>query len=168
MGNTAFAEAFESGYTAKLHELGVEDGVVGADPRRLGERVALLIAARTRWSDQLGPLYSSADVQQLSGMSRQAVQQAVDAHRLLRLRRGGTRTGYPAFQFDGAGHPLPGLRPVLIAFAAAPVSGYLVASWLTSPRDELAGRTPAAALADSTAAELVAALASRDAARLTE
>ena len=140
--STEFLERFEEAYHDKLHELEVDEGSIDADPAELGRRVALLVATRGRWERQLGLLLSSTDFQRITGLSRQALSQAVEANRVLRLTTQAGKTCYPAFQLDESGRVLAGFRAVLSVFADRVRSPWTTASWLTSPQPELDGATP--------------------------
>lgn len=146
MTTTEFLERFEKAYHDKLQELDVEEGSIGADPDELGRRVALLVATRGRWEHQLGLLLTSTDFQRITGLSRQALSQAVEANRVLRLTTQAGKTCYPSFQLDTSGRPLTSLRAVLGVFVGRVRSPWTIASWLTSPQPELDGATPANAL----------------------
>lgn len=161
MTTTTFLERFEQAYHDKLHELDVDEGSIDADPAELGRRVALLVAARGRWEAQLGLLLSSTDFQRSTGLSRQALSQAVESGRVLRLTTQAGKTCYPAFQLDESGRVLTGLRPVLAAFAGRVRSPWTAASWLTSPQPELDGATPVDFLRAGGDSELARRLADR-------
>jgi hypothetical protein len=142
MTTTEFLERFEQAYHDKLQELDVDEESIDADPAELGRRVALLVATRGRWEGQLGLLLSSTDFQRSTGLSRQALSQAVESGRVLRLTTKAGKTCYPAFQLDDSGRVLPGLRPLLAAFTGRIASPWTTASWLTSPQPELDDATP--------------------------
>lgn len=108
---------------------------------------AMHALASAHWTEQLGPFFSSDAVRELLGrggapVSRQAVSKRRD---VLTLRTGSGRVVYPAFQFDGR-TPVRGMRAVLELFDGVPVSRWTLASWLSSPAPELAGRAPIDAL----------------------
>jgi hypothetical protein len=168
VATTEFLERFEQAYRDKLHELEVDEESIDTDPTALGRRVALLVATRRRWEGQLGLLLSSTDFQRSTGLSRQALSQAVEARRVLRLTTKAGKTCYPAFQLDESGRVLPGLRPVLVTFAGGVRSSWTAASWLTSPQPELDGATPAGFLRAGGDADQVRRLAERVVARLGE
>lgn len=168
MTTTDFLERFEQAYHDKLHELDVNEESIDADPAELGRRVALLVATRGRWEGQLGLLLSSTDFQRSTGLSRQALSQAVESGRVLRLTTKAGKTCYPAFQLDDSGRVLPGLRPVLATFAGRIRSPWTAASWLTSPQPELDGATPADFLRTDGDAVQVRRLADRVVTRLDE
>lgn len=113
------------------------------------------------WAGQLGPAYRQGDVARLLGKSKQAV--SADSG-LLRLDMRDGEIGYPVFQFDGR-RLVPGLRDVVRILAPAVATNWTIASWLTSPADDLNQRSPLDALR-SGEIEAVAALARRFAAAL--
>ena len=165
---TEFLERFQQAYHDKLEELEVDEGSIDTDPAELGRRVALLVATRGRWERQLGLLLSSTDFQRATGLSRQALSQAVEANRVLRLTTKAGKTCYPAFQLDDSGRVLPGLRPVLSAFAGRVRSPWTTASWLTSPQPELDGATPVEVLRAGRDNDLLQQVADRVVTRLDE
>ncbi len=149
---------------ASAFERALEERTTGADPRRLGEpdafgrRAALLAVAGRLWSDQLGPFYDANGVRELlGGVTRQAVADRARRGVLLALRTGTDQVVYPAFQFDPHGRALAGLPEVLAVFDLDEVVRWTVASWLTSPDPDLAGRTPIAALHDGDLDQVLAA-----------
>lgn len=165
MGRASFLDRLERAYLEKLRELEVDAEESGVDPVEVGERLALMVATRAKWEGQLGLLLSSTDFQRTTGLTRQALSQAVGSGRVLRLLTADDKTRYPAFQLDGR-RLLPGLRPVLRAFAQAGVSGWTAASWLTTRQPELGDEAPAEWLRRGGDPEVVAALALRRATRL--
>jgi hypothetical protein len=105
----------------------------------------LLAAAQAVWTKHLGPLFDTDKVRTLLRVgSRQAVSDLAQRQRLLALDASGKRRLYPAFQFDATGRPYPEVPQVLAIFAGAVETTLTVASWFTSPQDELQGETPAA------------------------
>lgn len=145
----------------------VDTGVEEA--RAAGQRAALLVGTATSWREHLGTLLDVPQVMTLLGVtSRQAVYDLVARHRLLGLRRQGSRMAFPAFQFDpGSGRPYPVLAELIEAFGSAGMDAYTVATWLATGQDELGGRTPVSLLGEPTAAPALTAAAGRTAARLS-
>lgn len=166
MAAATFHERFDRAYQSTLRKMGVHGRAAGIAPEELGRRVALLVATKARWEDQLGPSMSSTGLQHATGLSRQALAQAVHAHRVLRLTTKDGRTRYPAFQLGRDGKPRSWLRQVLREFAGAAVNGWTVASWLTSPQPELVGRSPLEFVDAGGDVGAVVTLARRRAARL--
>jgi hypothetical protein len=110
------------------------------------------LAADAAWAAQIGPVLTEPDVGRLLDVP------AVDLarRRLLRVRTRDGAVGYPAFQFDGA-RALPGLEDVIAVFDGVVSSPLTVASWLTAPRAELAGRCHADLLRDGDVERVVVA-----------
>lgn len=154
-------------FNDELSRLGV------TSDENLGRRAARLVAGDAVWQDTLGPLLSSGDVQDLLGISREALRQRVAAGKVLALPTDHpNRRLYPAFQFK-EGDTLPGLTDVLHAFFAethgsgpASVSPHTVASWLVGPKAALDDRSPVDILRAGRDREAVVRLARRAAARL--
>ena len=69
----------------------------------LAERVAHLLPVLAPFGDAIGPVYTTAQVRELLGASRQAISDRVYRGRLLALRTANGRLVYPTFQFDGDG-----------------------------------------------------------------
>lgn len=90
----------------------------------------------------------------LGGVSKQAVNDRVRRHRLLALRTGSGRLVYPVAQFDGE-RVVAGLSDVLDVLVPDDTEAWMVASWLTTPDPELAGRTPLEALRAGERTEVV-------------
>src|SRR5919201_553640 len=98
-----------------LEDLGVDADTVEADPTDLGRRGALLAAADLVWSRHLGPGYSTKQVRELLGCSRQAVSERVQRGTLLALPTREGQPTFPAFQFGAGGGLLPGLGELVRA-----------------------------------------------------
>jgi hypothetical protein len=139
---SAAARAFEE----TLEELQLpEDSPELRDPANLGRRAALLAAAEAVWTKHLGPLFDTDKVRTLLRVgSRQAVSDLAQRRRLLSLEASGKRKLYPAFQFDAGGRPYPEIPQILDAFAGTVETPFTIASWFTTPQEELRGETPAA------------------------
>ncbi len=124
----------------------VGDSSPDLDPVSAGRDAALEAMAGSLWSEELGPFYDSDGVRQLlGGVSKQAVSDRVQRHRLLALRTGSGRLVYPAFQFDGRS-VAQGLGDVLSIVAPDDVESWYTASWLTSSDPALGGHSPVEAL----------------------
>lgn len=93
------------------------------------------------WSAQIGPGLTQADVARLLDVTVQAVSKNKG---LLRLENRDGRPVYPIVQFDGR-RALPGVAGIL-AVLDGPLLPLTIASWLTSTKTALAGRTPIEAL----------------------
>ena len=124
-------------------------GPLAGDPDELGRRAARAVAAGVAWSAEVGPFYDTAGAQEaLGGVSKQAVSARVTAGRLLALRLAADGTArdrlvYPVWQFTPA--LLRHLPRVLAAAGHDPersVSGWTIATWLTTPDPRFADRSP--------------------------
>ncbi len=148
-------DAVRSFEDALTETIGRVNGV--GDPAVAGRRAAATALAQALWADQLGPVYDTAGVAALlGGVSKQAVSDRVNRHRLLALRTGSGRLAYPVFQFNGH-DVVPGLGAVLGLLEADAVGAWTVASWLASPDAALGGRTPVEALHDGDLDDVLAA-----------
>jgi hypothetical protein len=101
------------------------------------QTVARILGASGAWAEHLGPVYDVHGVQQLLGVTKQAVSK----RRLLALTTGSGRVVYPAFQFTGSG-VVPGIGELMAVLPRDLASPWTVASWLVSPADDLAGERP--------------------------
>jgi hypothetical protein len=119
--------------------------------RGAGERLsardvaARMLAAVPRlhvWDEQIGPFYDTAGLRALLGVTKQALHDRVQRGTLLAVTSRDGKIGYPAFQFAGL-EVLPGVREALAAFRGAPVDGWAIAAWFTTPAGSLDGQTPA-------------------------
>lgn len=134
---TSATSAFESTLADLVAEL-----EPGSDPADIGRAAALGAVAGSLWSDELGPFYDSDGVRVLLGnVTKQAVSDRVQRHRILALQTGSGRLVYPAFQFDGR-RVVEGLGEVLAIVVPDHVESWYVASWLTTPDAALDGHTP--------------------------
>ncbi len=148
--------------TQTAAEAGAHDALVAAFARELALRdpdgsrsaalrgaevvveqaVARVLDASTAWSEHLGPVYDVRGVQEILGVTKQAVSK----RRLLALTTGSGRVVYPAFQFTARG-VVPGLPEVVAILDESVVSPWTVASWLVSPAVELDSAPPIDVLA---------------------
>jgi hypothetical protein len=129
-------------------------------------RGALLAAASQAWENEIGPLFGTADVRTLLGVSRQGVNERLRARKLIALLdRAGNRQ-YPAFQFDD-GQPLPSLITAFWTVADAAVSPWTAAAWCTATdEDALQGLSPVEWARSGRDPAALARVARQDAARL--
>ena len=116
----------------------------GSQARALGDAsplieqaVARLLGASAAWSSLLGPVFDARGVQEILGVTRQAVSK----RRLLALTTGSGRVVYPAFQFTGSG-VVPGIADLVSTLDEDLVSPWTVAAWLVSPAVELEDQRP--------------------------
>ena len=127
-----------------LHGLNllVEHGDVGSFEPLAAARLRGL-HAKAKLIDDAGGLLDAVEVAQLLGIGRDAVSKRRQADRLLAVPRGDRAFGYPRCQFGEHGL-LPGFEHLLAASRGMPPWTRL--ALLTSPQDELGGRTPIEAL----------------------
>jgi hypothetical protein len=130
------AEAFNDA----LAELGIDEKQL--DAKGFGRRAALLAASDILWARHLGPAYSTRQVCEMFGSSKQAVSDRVRRGTLLALPSDGGEVTYPAFQFGPDGQPLPGVPEVIAALRDVVQTPHTIAAWLVAPDVELAGSTP--------------------------
>ena len=83
----------------------------------------------------VGPCFRSQGLQKWLGISRQALNQHVQARRILRLVTSDGVSIYPGFQFDNNGERLPHLKDVLDILATGINDPWTWAMWLTTPDD---------------------------------
>lgn len=143
--------------SAFAHELALRDPdgsrAAGlADASTLVEQaVARMLGASSAWSDHLGPVYDARGVQEILGVTKQAVSK----RHLLALTTGSGRVVYPAFQFTASG-VVPGVAEVVALLSDELVSPWTVASWLVSPAGDLDGSPPIDVLASGETAPVLA------------
>lgn len=136
--------------------------------RSFASRLSTRVAVEQAWADHLGALADHKQVLALTGWTKQALHEAVKAHRVLRLQDDDKCFAYLLAGFDdnNPARPLPGLKEVLKPWAEVDPRGWTAASWFMSPQPELGGRTPRDALRDDAIRAEVAVLAGQAAARL--
>ena len=141
-------------------------GDLPGDPDELGKRAARAVAAGAAWAADVGPFYDTVGAQEvLGGVTKQAVSQRITSHRLLGLRlapdgSAHDRIVYPVWQFVPAVLRL--MPRVLFAAGYQPdraVTGWTIATWLTTPHHGMADRTPLELLRAGHAEQVVAAAA---------
>jgi hypothetical protein len=164
--SAAAAQSFEETLVA----LGLGEGETELDdPAALGRRAALLAASDVLWERHLGPLLSTKQVRELMGIgSRQAISERVKRRRLLAVPGRDGNPVFPAFQFTGAGRPLPALGAILDIFRDAAASPYTVSSWFVTPEPLLDEEAPAAWLREAGAPDLALEAATRYGERLRQ
>lgn len=92
-------------------------------------------------NDRLGAFYTLERVMTLfGGVSRQAINDRVKKHRLLRVQTSDGMFLFPAFQIEG-GDLRPGLAGLLQVLLASGEDPWTVAYWLTAPIEDFEGRT---------------------------
>jgi hypothetical protein len=100
--------------------------------------------ARRDWEAHVGPLLTHQQALELTGWSKQALSQAAQEHRILRLKAAQGGNLYPQASFDDASpaRSLPGAKRVFSIWAPADPKSWATAAWLVSEQVELDGRTP--------------------------
>ena len=83
----------------------------------------------------VGPVFHSGSLQTWLGISRQALNQHVQARRILRLITADGVSVYPGFQFDNDGERLPHIKDILDVLAEGSDDPWTWALWLTSVDD---------------------------------
>ncbi|WP_041319649.1 hypothetical protein [Mycolicibacter sinensis] len=158
---------------AELAAQGVDVSTLGeADyapaVRSFASRLSTRVTVAQAWAEHLGALADHKQVLALTGWTKQALHEAVKAHRVLRLQDDDKRFAYLVAGFDDnhPARPLLGLKEVLKPWAELDPRGWAAASWFMSPQPELGGRTPRDALVDNAMPADVAVLAEQAAARL--
>lgn len=133
-------------------------------------RGARLAVAEQAWAQRLGAMLDSKDVERVLGLSRQRVSVLAQEHRLVALPKPGGGRQFPAWQFAR----LDGAQRAALAQAhrtlvdVGKISPWSAASWLLSEQPELDGAVPVQYVADGGALELLAVVATRDAARAAQ
>ncbi|BDZ49443.1 hypothetical protein GCM10025867_16840 [Frondihabitans sucicola] len=103
-------------------------------------------AATETPADAVGPFIEPAALLHGFGCPRELLRRMTAAGVVLALPMRDGQVGYPAFQFDSNGEPLPGLARVLDALDPARSHTWRDAVWLASPNGALSGSTPAQSL----------------------
>jgi len=119
----------------KINELVSEDPFAAAKLRGLRRKQAVL--------ERAGGTFSSEEVAEMIGLSRQAVDKRRSANRLLALTQGKRGYGYPRFQFED-GKTLKGLEQVLDRLKT--LDPWMQLIFFATPNEHLKGTTPIEAL----------------------
>jgi len=144
------------------HRASAHDPLVAAFARALAERdpdgllsqdlevelvvdqvVERMLSTSAEWNDLIGPVYDTAGVMSILGVTRQAVSK----RKLVALTTGSGRVVYPAFQFTGSGL-VAGVATVVGLLPESLVSTWTLAVWFVTPLDALDESTPIELLAD--------------------
>ena len=105
--------------------------------------------------ERAGPFFDAASLLGLLRVSANALTALVKDRDVLAVVSADGLPLYPAFQFDETGKPLPRLREVLAQLDPARTDPWGDAVWLNAPGDELNGMSPAAALRDGRAEDVI-------------
>lgn len=130
---------------ARLDRLDADE-VVDAQLEELADRMVASIPQRSPWDEILGPFYTTQRIQQLLGITRQAVTKRVQSGSLVRVMTSEGTALFPVFQIQG-GRPLAGLREVVTQLRQGTDDDYAIAQWLVTP-DPRTGLSPSMRLAN--------------------
>lgn len=129
----------------------------------LREALAREASRQQMFASRFGPFLSTARVERLLGVTRQAISKKVAKGQLLRATTTDGKAVYPRFQFVGQGISQP-LLSVARVLREGGLDEWSILYWLTAPQPELHGLTPAqAALAAEPPADLLLRMAREDA-----
>ncbi|GAA4267797.1 hypothetical protein [Frondihabitans peucedani] len=132
----------------------VVHGVRSSEGRSEGSRGASASA------DPVGRFVDASTLLLAYGCPRELLRRMTTARVLLALPTPAGSVGYPEFQFDSDGEPLPGLDVVLGALDPVGAHAWRDAVWLVTPSDALSGSTPAAVLRAGRVDDVLAAVGS--------
>jgi hypothetical protein len=145
----------------------IRDHLEGVDLRPVMDILGGVDAMATRmlasvpganvYGDALGPFYDTTSLGRWKGIRRQSIDGQVRRGDVLCVTTSDGHRLYPSFQFDGPdGTPLPDLARVLAALDPRRVDVWGDAIWVREPRPELSDRSPAQALRDGDADDVIA------------
>jgi len=138
-------------------------------PAHAARRAALGAASSVVWADAVGPLLTVGQARELTGVSRQRLNQIIHQGRLIALTDKSRNRLLPAWQFDEHGHVLSALADAHQRLVHdGHLSEWTAASWCSHPHQELDGLTPRAWAADRKEPERLQLVATRDAARAAQ
>ncbi len=98
------------------------------------------------FDEAVGPFYDANGAARRMRLTTQTVRRRAQCHRLLACPTTEDRLVFPVFQFNPDGTAVAGLEQVLTALASGTQDRWQVALWLSTPNDQLNGRTPRDAL----------------------
>lgn len=101
-----------------------------------------VVSRRSMYKERFGYFYSSSSAAEKLNQSRQALNKAVQARRVLRVK---TRDGeyvYPSFQFAGS-KVVPEISRLVSILKDGGMDDWSVLYWLTNPLPMFDGETPA-------------------------
>jgi hypothetical protein len=137
-----------------------------ADLDRLARQAAARVVSSLQWSKAVGERWSTEQVCELLGVTRQALASRRKSGSLIALEGTGT-SWYPTWQFDAAeGQVRPVVLQLVGAFREAldeRATPRLIASWATTPNVELGWVTPATWIVSGGADQAVVEAAEQDA-----
>lgn len=147
------------------------EGLLGDQelPADAARRAALSAASAVVWADAVGPLLTVGQARELTGVSRQRLNQIIHQGRLIALSDNSRNRLLPAWQFDEHGHVLSALTDAHQRLVRdGHLSEWTAASWCSHPHQELDGLTPRAWAADRKDPARLRLVATRDAARAAQ
>lgn len=144
----AAREALVEGFRERLYQLPdrLMEPLVSAEAEELGRRAAMAALAPRLWADVVGDRFTTADLTQMLGVSRQALAKRVASGTLLGIPGKGT-TVYPTWQFDMSADPIRVRPQVAAAFAVwveelGTLDPYAVSAWARTAQAELDELSP--------------------------
>lgn len=105
--------------------------------------------------DRVGPFFDTTSLRRFIRSSAEALATAVVNGDVLAVVSADGFLLYPAFQFNESGEPLPRLRDVLAELDPELVDPWGDAVWLNAPGDDLDGLSPAVALREGRAEDVI-------------
>lgn len=105
--------------------------------------------------DRVGPFFDSTSLLDLLRLSADALAASVENRDVLAVVTADGFLLYPSFQFNENGEPLPRLAEVLADLDPDLVDPWGDAVWLNAPGDDLDGMSPAAALRNGRAEDVI-------------
>lgn len=119
---------------------------------------ALEAVGRSPWADAVGPVLRTSTVRQMLGeVTRQALLDRVNRHKLLALRTSDGHLVWPVWQFKRRS-VAPGVADVVGVGASSGVDPWTFASWVRAPLDAAGGRSVAELLSGSDPDDVVLAV----------
>ena len=101
-----------------------------------------VVSRRSMYKERFGYFYSSSSVAAKLNQSRQALDEAVQAGRVLRVKTYDGEYVYPSFQFAGAS-VIPEISRLVSILKDGGMDDWSVLYWLTNPLPMFDGETPA-------------------------
>ncbi len=140
--------------------------------REAGQQAVLLAVASLLWNDRLGATWTTSEVRERLGVTRQAVAKAVDAGKLIGISAGNTRR-FPVWQFSTAANKVrinDWVAPIIARFREVypDVQPVQIASWAMTHQPELDGGTPSEWMTSDKPVEPVLLAAERTATALAQ
>ncbi|WGI35793.1 MULTISPECIES: hypothetical protein [Mycolicibacterium] len=129
----------------------------------VAENMLSQLPASHPFDKTIGPFYDLTGAANRMHVSEDTARARAAAHEVLACPTAEGDMVFPTFQFNSDGAVVAGLDRVLTALAAGTADHWQVALWLTTPNEQLKGRTPVAALREG--ASVVQAVAEQTAER---